>query len=52
MLNDFRFECIGEIDTDDEMLIGELNNNLFAIISEGQCMPKLMINQPITKLND
>ena len=25
VLNDFRFECIGEVETDDEMLIGELN---------------------------
>lgn len=25
VLNEFRLECIGEIDTDDEMEIGELN---------------------------
>ena len=33
MLNDFRFECIGEVETDDEMLIGELT--FFGISSPG-----------------
>ena len=26
MLNDFRFECIGEVETDDEIHIGKLND--------------------------
>lgn len=31
MLNDFRFECIGEVETDDEMLIGECSIHIISI---------------------
>lgn len=34
MLDGFRFECIGEVEIDDEIYIGELNCYLYNIVSD------------------
>lgn len=38
VLNDFRFECIGEVETDDEIHIGKLNYVYFPFTSALRCI--------------
>lgn len=40
MLDGFRFECIGEVETDDEIHIGELNCHLYNIASDPPLIPR------------